>query len=406
MYKQLNISINFRVKLNTNALLGFEAIQAFYNLFLNGLQENSIHSGSVSFGRFEKEVLSWEKRSSFSHNRYLEEAEKISKPGSVTQMRAHFEAHFKKKGIQLPTSVEAQTWGQVAQHRQTATEKEESLWESMSQCSYYSYELDKCDKEMSPFGESCVSYESYCETLLNSDDDHSSLSVALEKTKIGFSEKSTAKLKPLKNDRKVIPCYEKTTKTTTKKHVFKGSSSCNTKTSFDIKRGKELKPTKIVKSLASQASTSKKTESLTPVATKMFRSKNCIGSAMTERTTTIGFSNKQVDKSKGENVEAIVRKTLNSKARPMPKSTQGRPQHTSTGQEKVRKDAQEHSSKARCDRSLVNGAAKSKLNINKQKVDTQRSLSGIRPNSSTKTERNNANRRSLAVRRSAVEVAL
>lgn len=67
-------------------------------------------------------------------------------------------------------------------------------------------------------------------------------------------------------------------------------------------RGKELKPTKIVKSLASQASTSKKTESLTPLATNMFRSKNCIGSAMKERTTTTGFSsrsNKRVDKSKG-----------------------------------------------------------------------------------------------------------
>lgn len=226
------------MKLNTNALLVFEAMQTFYNLFLNGLQENSINSGSVSFGRFEKEVLSWEKRSSFSHNRYLEEAEKLSKPGSVTQMRAHFEAQFKKKGIQLPTSVEPQTWGQVAQqhHQQTASEKEEILWESMSQCSYYSYELDKCDREKSPFGESCVSYVSYGETLLNSDDDHSSLSVALEKTNIGCIEKSTVTLKPLKNDRKAITCYEKTTKATTKKHVVKGSPSCNTKTSFDTKR--------------------------------------------------------------------------------------------------------------------------------------------------------------------------
>lgn len=94
-------------------------------------------------------------------------------------------------------------------------------------------------------------------------------------------------------------------------------------------------------------------------------------------------------------MEAIVIKALNSKARPMPKSTQARPQHTSTGQEKVRKDAQEHLSKARCDRSLVSGAAKSKLNINKQKVDTPKSLSGIRSNSSDHTSKTIPNRRSL-----------
>ncbi|CAH8351899.1 unnamed protein product [Eruca vesicaria subsp. sativa] len=367
------------------------------------LLENSIHSGSISFGRFEKESLAWEKRSSFSHNRYLEEAERFSKPGSVTQMRAHFEAHFKKKGIQFPTSVEAQTWGQVAQHhqQQTASEKDDNLWESMSQCSHYSYYQDKCDKEKS---DSCVSYESY-------DDDHSSLSVALEKTKIGCSERSledeveqisSTTLKPLKSDRKTIPSYAKTTKASTKKHVVitKGSSSCNTKPSFDTKRGKEMKPSRIVKANESQAPTSKKIESITPLATNKFRSKNCM---------TNGFSLKtkeQVEKRKEENVEAIVQKSLNFKARPVPRSTQARPQHTLIGQEKVRKNAQEHSSKASSDRSCANGAAMSKLNINKQKVDTQKSLRGIRPNSSDQTARNNANRRSLAVRRSAVEVAL
>jgi len=63
------------------------------------MQVDSIHSGSISFGRFENEPLSWERRSSFSHNRYLEEVEKCSKPGSVIQKKAYFEAHFKKKGI-------------------------------------------------------------------------------------------------------------------------------------------------------------------------------------------------------------------------------------------------------------------------------------------------------------------
>lgn len=73
-----------------------------------GFQTDSLHSGSISFGRFESEDLSWERRSSFSHNRYLEEVEKYSKPGSVIEKKAYFEAHFKKKGMRLPGSLEGQ----------------------------------------------------------------------------------------------------------------------------------------------------------------------------------------------------------------------------------------------------------------------------------------------------------
>ncbi|KAJ4973013.1 hypothetical protein NE237_006187 [Protea cynaroides] len=51
---------------------------------------------SVSFGRFLSESLAWEKWSSFSHNRYLEDVEKYSRPGSVAQKKAYFEAHYKK----------------------------------------------------------------------------------------------------------------------------------------------------------------------------------------------------------------------------------------------------------------------------------------------------------------------
>lgn len=69
-------------------------------------QADSLHSGSISFGRFESEPLSWERRSSFSHNRYLEEVEKCSKPGSVIEKKAYFEAHFKKKGLPRPSSYE------------------------------------------------------------------------------------------------------------------------------------------------------------------------------------------------------------------------------------------------------------------------------------------------------------
>ncbi|KDP38048.1 hypothetical protein JCGZ_04691 [Jatropha curcas] len=72
-------------------------------------QTDSLHSGSISFGRFESENLSWERRSSFSHNRYLEEVEKYSRPGSVTEKKAYFEAHFKKKGMRLPDSLEGQS---------------------------------------------------------------------------------------------------------------------------------------------------------------------------------------------------------------------------------------------------------------------------------------------------------
>ncbi|KAF5746507.1 hypothetical protein HS088_TW06G00678 [Tripterygium wilfordii] len=52
---------------------------------------------SISFGRFMSESLAWEKWSTFSQNRYLEEVEKFSKPGSVAQKKAYFEAHYKKK---------------------------------------------------------------------------------------------------------------------------------------------------------------------------------------------------------------------------------------------------------------------------------------------------------------------
>ncbi|CAK7328244.1 unnamed protein product [Dovyalis caffra] len=60
-------------------------------------EDNSIHAlgQSISFGRFVSDSLSWEKWSSFSHNRYVEEAEKFSRPGSVAQKKAFFEAHYR-----------------------------------------------------------------------------------------------------------------------------------------------------------------------------------------------------------------------------------------------------------------------------------------------------------------------
>ncbi|GFY96368.1 hypothetical protein Acr_11g0006740 [Actinidia rufa] len=70
---------------------------------------DSLHSGSISFGRFKAESLSWERRSSFSHNRYLEEVEKYSKPGSVTEKKAYFEAHFRRKALMSQSSPECQS---------------------------------------------------------------------------------------------------------------------------------------------------------------------------------------------------------------------------------------------------------------------------------------------------------
>lgn len=54
-------------------------------------------TASVSFGRFMSESLDWEKWSAFTNNRYLEEVEKYSKPGSVAEKKAYFEAHFKRR---------------------------------------------------------------------------------------------------------------------------------------------------------------------------------------------------------------------------------------------------------------------------------------------------------------------
>ncbi|KAI3733853.1 hypothetical protein L6452_13311 [Arctium lappa] len=76
--------------------------------FRFNFQADLLNSGSISFGRFESESLSWEKRSSFSHNRYLEEVEKYSKPGSVTEKKAYFEAHFRRKALLKQSSSECQ----------------------------------------------------------------------------------------------------------------------------------------------------------------------------------------------------------------------------------------------------------------------------------------------------------
>ncbi|KAL0701420.1 hypothetical protein Bca4012_057542 [Brassica carinata] len=164
--------------------------------FSLSFQGSSIHSGSISFGRFEEEGLSWEKRSSFSHNRYLEEVDKCSKPGSVTEMKAHFEAHFKKRGMRVPSSIESQTWG-VRQTDDDATESfedyrsdgsfSENTSQSESPCNYQ----EKIQCEYVEESDHCVSYD---EIVVNSDDvieldeeggvDHLTLDVSLDNDEV------------------------------------------------------------------------------------------------------------------------------------------------------------------------------------------------------------------------------
>ncbi|KAL6547205.1 hypothetical protein OROMI_022926 [Orobanche minor] len=61
---------------------------------------------SVSFGRFENDALSWEKWSSFSPNKYLEEVGSLSTPGSVAQKKAYFEAHYKRVAAKKAEEME------------------------------------------------------------------------------------------------------------------------------------------------------------------------------------------------------------------------------------------------------------------------------------------------------------
>ncbi|KAJ6890240.1 protein WVD2-like 7 isoform X1 [Populus alba x Populus x berolinensis] len=64
---------------------------------------------SISFGRFMSESLAWEKWSTFSHNRFLEEVEQFSKPGSVAQKKAYFEAYYKKRAAMKAAALLEET---------------------------------------------------------------------------------------------------------------------------------------------------------------------------------------------------------------------------------------------------------------------------------------------------------
>lgn len=107
-----------------------------------------MHSGSVSFGKFETESLSWERKSSFSHNRYLEEVEKYSKPGSVTEKKAYFEAHFRKKALLKQRSSECQNG---TEYQNNETEGSENM-DYVEDFDNFSGEIHFTHSEESPYG--------------------------------------------------------------------------------------------------------------------------------------------------------------------------------------------------------------------------------------------------------------
>ncbi|KAJ7945500.1 protein WVD2-like 7 isoform X1 [Quillaja saponaria] len=86
---------------------------------------------SISFGRYMSESLAWEKWSAFSHNRYLEEAEKFSKPGSVAAKKAYFEAHYKKKAAEKAAALLQEANGSANQVTDVETKDENQNNSSM-----------------------------------------------------------------------------------------------------------------------------------------------------------------------------------------------------------------------------------------------------------------------------------
>lgn len=80
------------------------------------------------------EPLAWEKWSAFSHNRYLEEVEKFSKPGSVAQKKAYFEAHYKRKAAERAAAL-LETVNTVASNvSESVTEEKNDLGSSSDLC--------------------------------------------------------------------------------------------------------------------------------------------------------------------------------------------------------------------------------------------------------------------------------
>ncbi|OMO54982.1 hypothetical protein COLO4_36280 [Corchorus olitorius] len=103
---------------------------------------------SVSFGRFENDSLSWEKWSTFSPNKYLEEVGKCATPGSVAKKKAYFEEHYKKiaaRKAELQAQAQAQDQEKLVERNSLDLENQyhggDLIGKSNDQCS------DEADKQ-------------------------------------------------------------------------------------------------------------------------------------------------------------------------------------------------------------------------------------------------------------------
>ncbi|KAJ0678424.1 hypothetical protein HanOQP8_Chr12g0447811 [Helianthus annuus] len=86
---------------------------------------------SVSFGKYENDALSWEKWSTFSPNKYLEEVGKCSTPGSVAQKKAFFEAHYKKIAAM---KAEAEAEAELLDQQQDSTSDDQQIKDQHKDC--------------------------------------------------------------------------------------------------------------------------------------------------------------------------------------------------------------------------------------------------------------------------------
>ncbi|WOL11912.1 protein WVD2-like 7 isoform X3 [Canna indica] len=100
-------------------------------IYFKILQEASISQmldhGSISFGRYAVEALSWEKKSVFSCNRRQEELEEFRTQGLVAKKKAYFEEYFKRMRAakSLQDKQQSQTtacYGDDASSRQSGGE--------------------------------------------------------------------------------------------------------------------------------------------------------------------------------------------------------------------------------------------------------------------------------------------
>lgn len=119
--------------------------------FSHSFQADSWQSGSISFGRFENESLCWERRSSFTHNRYLEEVEKYSKPGSVTEKKAYFEARLRKKALLRQSSSEWQngTESQASENDGNENTSYEGDFERVNEIGHSAHFVENHDRSAS-----------------------------------------------------------------------------------------------------------------------------------------------------------------------------------------------------------------------------------------------------------------